>query len=72
MNRLTKESDGITLIALIVSIIVILILAGVSIAVLTGENRDFKQSNWSKTNKWTKNGRGRIKTRNSSSINRLL
>ena len=35
-----KEEDGITLIALIVTIIVLLILAGVSLAMLTGENRD--------------------------------
>ncbi len=33
-----KNEKAITLIALIVSIIVLLILAGVSIAVLTGEN----------------------------------
>ena len=34
----TKEQKGITLIALVVTIIVLLILAGVSIAMLTGEN----------------------------------
>ena len=34
----TKEKRGITLIALIITIIVLLILAGVSIATLTGEN----------------------------------
>ena len=33
-----KESKGITLIALVITIIVLLILAGVSIAMLTGEN----------------------------------
>ena len=34
-----KENDkGITLIALVITIIVLLILAGVSIAMLTGEN----------------------------------
>ncbi len=33
-----KEKQGITLIALIITIIVLLILAGVSIAMLTGDN----------------------------------
>ena len=35
-----RKSKGITLIALIVTIIVLIILAGVSIAMLTGENRN--------------------------------
>ena len=34
----TKRQSGITLIALVVTIIVLLILAGVSIAMLTGQN----------------------------------
>ena len=46
-----KNKNAITLIALIVTLIVLLILAGVSIAVLTGENRNFKQSNRGKNNK---------------------
>ena len=33
-----KRENGITLIALVITIIVLLILAGVSIAMLTGEN----------------------------------
>ena len=33
-----KNSKGITLIALVITIIVLLILAGVSIAMLTGDN----------------------------------
>lgn len=33
-----KEAKGITLIALVITIIVLLILAGVTIATLTGEN----------------------------------
>ena len=36
--RKTKENKGITLIALVITIIVLLILAGVSIATLTGNN----------------------------------
>ena len=35
-----KLNKGITLIALVITIIVLLILAGVSIAMLTGENRN--------------------------------
>lgn len=38
MNKRVKEK-GITLIALIVTIVILLILAGVSIAMLTGQNR---------------------------------
>ena len=38
------EQTGITLIALIVTIIVLLILAGVSIAMLTGNNRNINSS----------------------------
>lgn len=37
-----KRNKGITLIALVVTIIVLLILAGISIAMLTGENRNTK------------------------------
>lgn len=37
-NKLTKQSKGITLIALVITIIVLLILAGVTIATLTGDN----------------------------------
>ena len=37
-DRKTNESRGITLIALIVTIIVLLILSGISIAMLTGQN----------------------------------
>ena len=33
-----KQSKGITLIALVITIIILLILAGVAIATLTGEN----------------------------------
>lgn len=33
-----KEQKGVTLIALVITIIVLLILAGVSIAMLTGDN----------------------------------
>ena len=38
MKNVLKEKSGITLIALVITIIVFLILAGVSIAILTGDN----------------------------------
>ncbi len=40
-----KKEKGITLIALVVTIIVLLILAGVSIAMLTGSNGILTQAN---------------------------
>ena len=44
-----KNNKGITLIALVVTIIVLLILAGVSIAMLTGNNGILTQSKTAKT-----------------------
>lgn len=38
IKNVLKEKKGITLIALVITIIVLLILAGVSIAMLTGDN----------------------------------
>ena len=38
MKKIIKKNNGITLIALVITIIVLLILAGVTIATLTGEN----------------------------------
>ena len=52
-----KYDKGITLIVLVVSIIILLILAGISIAMLTGQNRHIKQGRTSK-NKYT-NSRSR-------------
>ena len=43
-----KRDSGITLIALVVTIIVLLILAGVSISMLTGENGIITQAKKSK------------------------
>ena len=45
MGRLFKNEIGITLIALVITIIVLLILAGVSIAMLTGDNGILTQAN---------------------------
>lgn len=49
MKLKTKEGKGITLIALVITIIVLLILAGVTIATLTGENGILNQANKAKT-----------------------
>ena len=43
-----KETKGITLIALVITIIILLILAGISIAMLTGENGILKKAQESK------------------------
>jgi len=42
-KRSGKLEEGITLIALVVTIIVLLILVGISISMLTGENRNIKK-----------------------------
>ena len=44
-----NKNKGITLIALVITIIVLLILAGISIAMLTGENGILTQANNAKT-----------------------
>ena len=44
-----KERKGITLIALVITIIVLLILAGVSVAMLTGQNGILTQAQKAKT-----------------------
>ena len=43
-KRMQKNSKGITLIALVITIIVLLILAGVTIATLTGDNGILNQA----------------------------
>ena len=43
-KRITKSTKGITLIALVVTIIILLILAGISIAMLTGNNGILSQA----------------------------
>ena len=44
IREIKKANKGITLIALVITIIVLLILAGVAIATLTGENRNINKS----------------------------
>ena len=45
-----RKEKGITLIALVITIIVLLILAGVTIAMLTGDNGILTKTNQAKTN----------------------
>ena len=49
MNNFIKKQKGITLIALVITIIVLLILAGVAISMLSGENGILKQAAEAKT-----------------------
>lgn len=48
LKEIKKSSKGITLIALVITIIVLLILAGVSIAMLTGDNGIITQAKLAK------------------------
>ena len=48
MRKILKKENGITLIALIITIIVLLILSGISIATLSGDNGILKQAGESK------------------------
>ena len=59
-NRI-KQKNGITLIALVITIIVLLILAGVSIAMLTGQNGILTQAQNAKTTNKDKSAEEKIK-----------
>lgn len=67
IKKSRKKEDGITLIALVITIIVLLILAGVSIATLTAENGILRKSFNFKRNNRRKTGRRKTKV----SINRV-
>ena len=56
-----NRSKGITLIALVVTIIVLLILAGVSVAMLTGQNGILTQANNAKTSTANKSAEEKVK-----------
>ena len=47
-KKLKSNEKGITLIALVITIIVLLILAGVAISMLSGDNRNIKSGSKSK------------------------
>ena len=61
MKESFKEKKGITLIALVITIIVLLILAGVSIAMLTGQNGILTQAQNSKTVTENKSAEEKVK-----------
>jgi len=56
-----REQKGITLIALVITIIVLLILAGISIAMLTGENGILTKANQAKEEYAYKNAEEKVK-----------
>ena len=63
MNKvlIRKNAKGITLIALVITIIVLLILAGVSIAMLTGQNGILTQAQNAKTTNENKSAEEKVK-----------
>ena len=46
MNERLRNFNGITLVALVVTIVILLILAGISISVLGGENGLLSKAKW--------------------------
>ena len=68
MKNKLKERKGITLIALVITIIILLILASVSIAMLTGENGILTQANKAKNETEIKNKEEQEKLNNASEI----
>ena len=60
MNREKKNFEkGITLIALVITIIILLILAGISIAMLTGDNGTLNKASSAKEQTEVARSRGR-------------
>ena len=62
-----KKNKGITMVALVVTIVVLLILAGISIGTLTGENRTNKKCKWSKREDRNSKWNGSNRTSNNTS-----
>ena len=63
-----KENEGITLIALVITIIVLLILAGITIATLTGDNGILTKVNEAKKATTDECGPGRGEKRDSCTV----
>ncbi len=61
MKNIYKQKKGITLIALVITIIVLLILAGISISMLTGDNSILQKATEAKTNTEEKSKEEQIK-----------
>ena len=70
MKKLKVKEQGITLIALVVTIVVLLILAGVSIAMLTGENGIIKRAQDAKEN--TRGGEVKERVEMAANENRTI
>ena len=68
MKTYLKKDKGITLVALVITIIILLILAGISIAQLTRKWNFWKNRKGKNSNKRSR-GRRKIKTRNKFSNN---
>ena len=68
MKEKKKNARGITLIALVVTIVVLLILAGIAINALVGDNRNTKKSSTSqrKNNNIPKSRRSKISVNRSN------
>ena len=68
-----KEQKGITLVALVITIIILLILAGISIATLSGDNGLFKRAQQAKdaTVNGQKNENAALDTYNASINNAI-
>ena len=62
MKEKLKERNGITLIALVITIIVLLILAGVTIASITGENGILSKATNARDNNAKASAEERVKT----------
>ena len=69
-KNIVKKQTGITLIALVITIIVLLILAGVSIATLTGNNGILTQANQAKENNKVAAAREKVKVEALGSIDK--
>ena len=68
MDKIKKQQKGITLIALVVTIIILLILAGVSIAMLTGNNGVLTQAKSAKEKTGEKGEQERVNLAASSAM----
>ena len=68
MKEKKKNARGITLIALVITIVVLLILAGIAINALVGDNRNTKKSSTSqrKNNNIPKSRRSKISVNRSN------
>lgn len=69
MKKRIKQGKGITLIALVITIIILLILAGVSIAILTGQNGLLTKTDNAKTQTQEQSAKEKIQLAITGSIN---